>query len=759
MKTNNAIYINRTKIKNKPINEKNNTYKCIFHCPINLNDCINSIDLFEDKVVFGTLMGDVFLCRVDENKLNRRNFPKNQAKKESKNSLISLNKTQSIENDESNIKFNNNNANNKCDCIKLSIENNNENDYNDDDDNYNNNVKIFNKKKKNSNLRNNDNNNVNNNENRNYTYEKNMEDDDEEEEDENKYEKKLVNKNMGKTQSNQKDGVKDKIDKLDTKLFNEKQEQNSSRSCNKNIKFPQITKLINRAKENIPCLEFENHDIINISIGDLEVIRLENMSTFNINDDTSTYNYSKIRNYRTENDHIEFCENCTCMMSNSCFLIIFTQYGNFNSVLEVKEIKYENKNLKKYEIINGTILMSNYVVPFDFDGDQFLFLDYISKNERTINVVYTATKKEKYNYIIKTNNYGHISHMKLLPNNKIFLCKNNNECEIHLMNKDFQQIEKWIHIGKDIISCYIYIKKNIINKDNENNDKKNNKSLNDSNNKEEDDQENDNMESIDEEKSEVEIKTNILKLIENKINNKTKKNFVNINQTINLDTYHPNTDEVNNITIKKNKKSLVSSNCNENNINFTENNHINFNKKNIIINNIRSINPSLDNSSRRDINITMENKRNTSNRNSKTNSNTKYNLLTSDKKKKNSKNSLSSIEIYGKKKLNGIKYKLSKYGQYIGSNIGDNEEDQTIIKSKEIEKYYIFTLDKDGSVNIYHNQKQKTLFNMYNINNIDNKYKKLEFFSIGFPYYIVANELYICIATDHGLFVISKNND
>ena len=166
----------------------------------------------------------------------------------------------------------------------------------------------------------------------------------------------------------------------------------------------------------------------------------------------------------------------------------------------------------------------------------------------------------------------------------------------------------------------------------------------------------------------------------------------------------------------------------------------------------------MDNSSRRDINITMENKRNTSNRNSKTNSNTKYNLLTCDKKKKNSKNSLSSIEIYGKKKLNGIKYKLSKYGQYIGSNIGDNEEDQTIIKSKEIEKYYIFTLDKDGSVNIYHNQKQKTLFNMYNINNIDNKYKKLEFFSIGFPYYIVANELYICITTDHGLFVISKNN-
>ena len=39
---------------------------------------------------------------------------------------------------------------------------------------------------------------------------------------------------------------------------------------------------------------------------------------------------------------------------------------------------------------------------------------------------------------------------------------------------------------------------------------------------------------------------------------------------------------------------------------------------------------------------------------------------------------------------------------------------------------------------------------------IDNKYKNLEFFSVGFPYYIVANDFYYGITTDHGLFVISK---
>ena len=779
MKTNNAIYnINRTKIK-KPSNNNKKEYTCIFHCPLNINDCINSIDIIDDKVVFGTLMGDVFLCRVDEKKLNGKNNDINTINKKSeitKSPATSINRTDNIENDESNIKLNSNNPNNKYDCIKLSVDNknqyygnNNNNDELDNDDN----VKIFNKKNKNTNINipirinmnnnNNENNNndINNNrkknnnekqENKNYTNEDNIDDEDE---NSNKYEKKLINKNMGKIQSLQKNGSDIKINKskIDSKIFNEKQDQ-SKRSENKNIKFPQITKLITRSKENIPCLEFENQDIINISIGDLEVIRLENMSTFNINDDTSTYNYSKLRNYKTENDHIEFCETCTCMMKNSCFLIVFTQFSTFNSAIEIKDIKYENKNLKKYEIIQGTIKMSNYVVPFDFGGDQFLFLDYISKNERMITVVYTATKKEQYNHLIKDRSYGHISHMKLLPNNKIFLVRNNKECEIHLMNKGFDTIEKWIHLGEEVISSYAYINNNI------NINDKINKYNNDDNIDDDNNDEEENNESNEEEKSQNDIKMNILKLFENKAHTNHKKLYINIDQTVNIGAYHPDTDKVNKNILQKNEKNLISSNGNENNFNYTESNHNNINKKNIFIKNIHSVNPSLDNSSRRDINLTLENKRFTSNRNSKTNSVTKYNLLTSDKKKKNSKNSISSIEIYGKKKQNGIKnIKIGKSIVRNGSNMGDNMDDQTVINNKEIENYFIVTLDKDGNINLFNNKNQITLFNIYNINNIDNKYKKLEFFSVGFPYYIVVNEIYFGITTDHGLFVISKINN
>ena len=55
--------------KNNKIKHSKSKYKCIFHLSISKNDCINSIDIINDKVVFGTIMGDVNLCRINENNL------------------------------------------------------------------------------------------------------------------------------------------------------------------------------------------------------------------------------------------------------------------------------------------------------------------------------------------------------------------------------------------------------------------------------------------------------------------------------------------------------------------------------------------------------------------------------------------------------------------------------------------------------------------------------------------------------------------
>ena len=605
-------------------------YKCIFHCPITINDCINSIDLKEDKVIIGTLMGDVFLCRVDESKL----YPKNNIKK--KKPHLSIKKILE-EDDDSNI-----NLNRKLDYIKLSI-----------------------------------------------------------------------NKDV------------DEISK--TNFFNSDKKNNKiCLNINNIIKFPKITQIINRSRENIPCVEFESNDIINICIGDLEIIHLENMSQFNKNDKNSTYSFSKLRNYKTENEHIQNCETVTCMLKNSCFLIIFTNYGEFLEKLEFSVVKYENKNLISSEIIKGEIYLSNFVVPFDFDGDLFLFLDYKSKDQRIISVEYTSSLKQRFDYLITEENFGHISHMKLLTKEKILIVRNDKIFGIRYLNENLDIIEKWEHLGDDIINiCFII---------NENN-----------------------------------------KLRDELINEESNINNISIN---NINIYEDNLD-INTVALfKKRIKEIKSSKFSNliNTNNQTANKRINNisrmkkNKKNIIMNDpsffvkASKIITSLRHKEKKENNILIQTetsikKRNNNNDNKKKFYSLDYKILIDndnkyryeEKKNRNDKKkySLSSIEIYDKNSKNAIN----------DEKIEDNSyENKTIIQDRNDNKeYVIIALDNSGGIYLYYNDIKILLFNIYDIDNIDTKYKNLKFFDMGFPYYIIANNNYFCITTDHGLFVFSKD--
>ena len=118
------------------------------------------------------------------------------------------------------------------------------------------------------------------------------------------------------------------------------------------------------------------------------------------------------------------------------------------------------------------------------------------------------------------------------------------------------------------------------------------------------------------------------------------------------------------------------------------------------------------------------------------------------RKMKNKVGVFSSIEIFDKNNNNNIIERNKKK---------DLEENKTILKYSDSYKYYnIVTLDGDGTVYLYHKKLQKYLFNIYDINNIKQKYKNIGFFGTGFPYFIKANENYFCITTDFGLFVFSK---
>jgi hypothetical protein len=480
---------------------------------------------------------------------------------------------------------------------------------------------------------------------------------------------------------------------------------NSDNISNHNIPFPQVTQLISNATENIPCVSFDTKDKVNISVGDYEIIRLENMSTFNINDENTSYKYIRIRNYNSENEHIKKCENATCMMTDKNFLIIYSSYGETTAPIKKDTIDYENKNITTLDIIKGNIEMYNYSIPFDFDGDRFLFVDYESDTIRRICIYYTETKKQPY--IFKINNqFGHINYMKLLLDDKIVLCKNQKYCEIHLIDENFKLIDEWEHCGNEVIAMNIYIKGT---KDTEAivNDSYTNLSINDNN-------------------SQIN-KVNIDDIYSINIKN-TKNNSKILSLKQNIRNNFINFNKINNI----NKTCKIKSNNNNKDkqfLSYNDNPESN-NENNKYNRNVIEIHKKQKSPSEKDIDSENEIMKIKFNRkvNEYNNSNN-YNLLN---KKTIDRNASLTDNIKNKKNPN------EKNSYQDNNNI------------------YIITADINGNFNVYHNQQIKNIFNLYKISNIDNQYKEKEFFNLGFPYYITMNSKYYAISTDHGIFVLSN---
>jgi hypothetical protein len=126
-------------------------------------------------------------------------------------------------------------------------------------------------------------------------------------------------------------------------------------------------------------------------------------------------------------------------------------------------------------------------------------------------------------------------------------------------------------------------------------------------------------------------------------------------------------------------------------------------------------------------------------------------------KKTKSKNNDFNLNIFSDEQIDIDK-------KYVGDllKIKANELIHNEKKINEIDtdnKFSIATLDINGNFNLYQNKKNQVLFNLYKVQGIDQKYKDEEFFSVGFPYFIIMNSVYFGISTDHGIFVITKCKD
>ena len=207
----NEIYYSENEVMNfQSTKDKHNEefiYKNIFVCPLNKNDCVNSMDIFDDLLVYGTIMGNVYLCRVDKNNLKPKiNNKENNEIVLKVNNNIDKNKEKNDDYSPRIIKKDENNNNKEIPKIPfIKIKQLDKNNYNNNE----NNILSFNS--------NSNNNNINTHGNENNIKENNKNE-----------EKKEIN--------------------IDSKI---------NSSIEDICDYPQITNLISNACENISCIAFD----------------------------------------------------------------------------------------------------------------------------------------------------------------------------------------------------------------------------------------------------------------------------------------------------------------------------------------------------------------------------------------------------------------------------------------------------------------------------------------------------------------------
>ena len=226
-----------------------------------------------------------------------------------------------------------------------------------------------------------------------------------------------------------------------------------------------ITILSEFNSENISNISYNRDDeIINISIGDEKIFRYKKDKR----NPEKLYLFQKQSNYANEMEHNNFCENTyTSLSSELLFRIqLSPPEEKCLNIIEL-ENEYDIVNIINSEVVYiGRLPMTNYIVPFGFDGEYFSWVEFIGPEERNLciaNVINNSNNQNKEDNLVETfkkyidnKNFGHISHLKILNESKIFLVHSLNICEIRQLNQEFTLIESFKHIGDEVYAVDIY---------------------------------------------------------------------------------------------------------------------------------------------------------------------------------------------------------------------------------------------------------------------------------------------------------------
>ena len=153
-----------------------------------------------------------------------------------------------------------------------------------------------------------------------------------------------------------------------------------------------ITKVIT---EHISCVYINNNSNINIGISSSKIVHVDvdKVLTLAINESDNEQQHDTNLICPMNDKCKSKSKDCTCMMANNRLLIIHTKFEDkADSPINKLNFEYENRNLSDSNNSKcGEITSTNFSVPFDFDGDRYVYIEYISKTKRKLCVYYTLT--------------------------------------------------------------------------------------------------------------------------------------------------------------------------------------------------------------------------------------------------------------------------------------------------------------------------------------------------------------------------------
>ena len=203
--------------------------------------------------------------------------------------------------------------------------------------------------------------------------------------------------------------------------------------------------------ENISGISFSNDEYsFFVAIGDEQVLKFPS--------DTSIIGpIKRILNYQNEKEHNIHCENSFIFLySNFLFKILLSPPEEGNITIVNYNADFEIKNLNNDYCEKGSFSMTNYSVPLDFDIHFFVWVEFLSEKEKNLCVANLDNLKEKPIKKLFKRDFGHISHCKIYPKNKIFLVRNYNTCEIREINNDFSLVNSFISFGDEVYAVDIF---------------------------------------------------------------------------------------------------------------------------------------------------------------------------------------------------------------------------------------------------------------------------------------------------------------